>query len=65
MRYASRLQHYLALKNEIFSSADFHSGTARANAKSVLILNTVRFCAFEIFSRKTENFRQEKRYASR
>jgi hypothetical protein len=23
MRYASRLQHYLALKNKIFSSTDF------------------------------------------
>jgi hypothetical protein len=32
-----------SFKNEIFSSTDFHSGTARANAKSVLILNTVRF----------------------
>ena len=40
MRYASRLQHYLALKNEIFSStdrafykfSDFYYGTARANA---------------------------------
>jgi hypothetical protein len=41
MRYASRLQHYLALKIEIFSGtlpnlykkrSDFHYGTARANA---------------------------------
>jgi hypothetical protein len=41
MRNGSRLQHYLALKNEIFSSADrafvqkrsdFHSGAVRANA---------------------------------
>jgi hypothetical protein len=41
MRYASRLQHYLALKNEIFIStgrsfnlkrSDFHYGTARAHA---------------------------------
>jgi hypothetical protein len=41
VRYASRLQHYLALKNEIFSSTDrayyknaqiFYYGTVRANA---------------------------------
>jgi hypothetical protein len=36
MRYASRLQHYLALKNEIFSSTD------RAFYKNAQILTTVR-----------------------
>jgi hypothetical protein len=61
VRYASRLQHYLALKNEIFIStdraflqkrSDFHYGTARANAFTgidfsfKIIGGTVR--AFEI-----------------
>ncbi len=41
MRYASRLHHYLAVKNEIFSSTDrdflqkrydLYSGTARPNS---------------------------------
>ena len=36
MRYASRLQHYLALKNEIFSS------TLRAFYKNAQIFTTVR-----------------------
>jgi hypothetical protein len=36
MRYASRLQHYLALKNEIFSSSD------RAYYKNAQIFTTVR-----------------------
>jgi hypothetical protein len=36
MRYASRLQHYLALKYEIFSSTD------RAFYKNAQIFNTVR-----------------------
>jgi hypothetical protein len=36
MRYASRLQHYLALKNEIFSSMD------RALFKNAQIFTTVR-----------------------
>jgi hypothetical protein len=36
MRYASRLQHYLALKNEIFSSTD------RAFYKNAQIFTTVR-----------------------
>jgi hypothetical protein len=52
MRYASRLQHYIAFKNEIFSSTDFHSGTARANAKSVSILNTVRFALLNFLPEK-------------
>jgi hypothetical protein len=37
MRYASHLQHYLALKNEIFSSAD------RAFYKNAQFFTTVRF----------------------
>jgi hypothetical protein len=36
MRYGSRLQHYLALKNEIFSSTD------RAFYKNAQSLTTVR-----------------------
>jgi hypothetical protein len=36
MRYASRLQNYLALKNEIFSSTD------RAYYKNAKIFTTVR-----------------------
>jgi hypothetical protein len=36
MRYASRLKHYLALKNEIFSS------TLRAFYKNAQIFTTVR-----------------------
>jgi hypothetical protein len=36
MRYASRLQHYLALKNETFSSTD------RAFYKNAQIFTTVR-----------------------
>jgi hypothetical protein len=36
VRYASRLQHYLALKNEIFSSTD------RASYKDARIFTTVR-----------------------
>jgi hypothetical protein len=36
MRYASRLQHYLALKNEIFS------GTLRAFYKNAQFFTTVR-----------------------
>ena len=36
MRYALRLQHYLALKNEIFSSTD------RAFYKNAQIFTTVR-----------------------
>jgi hypothetical protein len=36
MRYASRLQHYSALKNEIFSSTD------RAFYKNAQIFSTVR-----------------------
>jgi hypothetical protein len=52
MRYASRYQHYLALKKEIFSSTDFHYGTARANAKSVSILNTVRFTLLNFLAEK-------------
>jgi hypothetical protein len=36
MRYASRLQHYLALKNEIFRS------TLRALYKKAQIFTTVR-----------------------
>jgi hypothetical protein len=36
MRYASRLQHYLALKNEIFISTD------RALYKNAQIFTTVR-----------------------
>jgi hypothetical protein len=59
MRYASRLQHYLALKNEIFSS------TVRAFYKNGLNLKYGTVLAFEFFSGKTENFRQKKRYASR
>jgi hypothetical protein len=44
MRYASRLQHYLAVKNEIFSSADrdFH--------KNAQIFTTVRL-ALTLFLR--------------
>ncbi len=37
MRNGSRLQHYLAVKNEIFSSAD------RAFYKNAQIFNPVRF----------------------
>jgi hypothetical protein len=37
MRYASRLQHYLALKNEIFS------GTLRAFYKNAKFFTTVRY----------------------
>jgi hypothetical protein len=36
MRYSSRLQHYLALQNEIFSSTD------RAFYKNAQIFTTVR-----------------------
>jgi hypothetical protein len=36
MRYASRIQHYLALKNEIFSSTD------RVFYKNAQIFTTVR-----------------------
>jgi hypothetical protein len=44
MRYASRLQHYLALKNEIFSSA------YRAFYKNAQIFNTMRL-ALTLFIR--------------
>jgi hypothetical protein len=44
MRYASRLQHYLALKNEIFSSTD------RAFYKNAQIFTTVRL-ALTLFFR--------------
>ena len=43
MRYASRLQHYLALKNEIFSRTD------RAFYKNAQIFTTVRL-ALTLFS---------------
>jgi hypothetical protein len=54
MRYTSRLQHYIALKNEIFS------GTDHAFYKSAQIFNTVRltltllieFICFKIISER-------------
>jgi hypothetical protein len=46
MRYASRLQHYLALKNEIFSS------TVRAFYKNAQIFTTVRFSLLNFLAEK-------------
>jgi hypothetical protein len=47
MRYASRLQHYLALKNEIFRSKD------RAFYKTAQIFTTVlRFALLTLLAKK-------------
>jgi hypothetical protein len=46
MRYASRLQHYLALKNEIFIS------TLRAFYKNAQIFTTVRFALLTFLAEK-------------
>jgi uncharacterized circularly permuted ATP-grasp superfamily protein len=47
MRYASRLQHYLALKNEIFSS------TLRDFYKNAQIFTTVRI-ASRLLQKRTD-----------
>jgi hypothetical protein len=46
MRYAWSLQHYLALKNEIFSSTD------RATYKNAQIFTPVRFALLTFLAEK-------------
>jgi hypothetical protein len=74
MRNGSRLQHYLAVKNEIFISADrafYKNGTVRAfeinqsKRQNGLYFKYGTARAFCFFRGKTENFRQKIRYASR